>query len=331
MDAFLEVRNLKKQFVVEKDFFGKPKKWLNAVDGVSFSINQFETLGVVGESGCGKSTTGRCILRLIEPTDGEIVLDGVNVRKLNDEMLREYRSKMQIVFQDPMSSFDPRYTIRQTLTEPLKLHNICKKEEYNDLAEELMGEVGLTGKSLDKYPHEFSGGQRQRIGIARALSMNPKFLVCDEPVSALDVSIQSQVLNLFLDLQEKLGLTYMFISHDLSVVKFISHRICVMYLGRVVEYAKTEDIFRNQLHPYTKALISAIPASHPSQKGQRMVLMGDVPNPIEPPKGCHFHTRCPYSTEQCCSERPEFREVEPEHFVACHLYNDAEGKGEVHD
>lgn len=321
-EKYLEVKNLSKKFVVEKNIFGKPQKYLQAVDKVSFSVNKYETLGVVGESGCGKSTTGRCVLRLIDPTEGEILIDGKDICKLNEKELREYRRRLQMVFQDPMSSFDPRYTIRQTLYEPMKLHETCEVQNLENRAKELMELVGLNSKYIDKYPHEFSGGQRQRIGIARALSLNPEFLVCDEPVSALDVSIQSQVLNLFTELQEKLGLTYMFISHDLSVVKYISHRVAVMYLGRVVEYAPTEELFEHRLHPYTQALISAIPASHPSKKGQRIVLKGDVPNPICPPSGCHFHLRCPYATERCRMERPELLECSPNHFVACHKVNE---------
>lgn len=319
---FIEVKNLRKEFVVEKNFLGRPVKTLKAVDDVSFSIEKNETLGVVGESGCGKSTTGRCVLRLIEPSSGEILVDGTDISKLKEKELLPYRRKLQIIFQDPMSSFDPRFTIRRTLTEPMKLHGTVPREQYEERAGELMDIVGLNSKYIDKYPHEFSGGQRQRIGIARALTMNPEFLVCDEPVSALDVSIQSQVLNLFGELQEKMGLTYLFISHDLSVVKYISHKVAVMYLGRIVEYAPTEELFAHRLHPYTQALISAIPASHPSQKGKRIVLTGDVPSPITPPTGCHFHLRCPYATERCRMERPGLMECTPGHFVACHKINE---------
>lgn len=320
MSTLLEVRNLKKHYPIRKGFFSKQVGAVKAVDGITLSVEQGETLAVVGESGCGKSTTGRAILRLIEPTEGEIMFNGTDVRSLNTEQLRRFRTDMQMVFQDPYASLDPRWTVQRILEEPLRTHGSASSGELKSRVEQLMEVVGLSPYQAHRFPHEFSGGQRQRIGIAWALALNPKFIVCDEPVSALDVSIQAQVLNLMQDLQEQYGLTYMFISHDLSVVKFISDRVAVMYLGRVVELAPTQDLFAKPLHPYTQALMSAVPVPNPAQKKQRIVLTGDVPNPETPPTGCAFHPRCPYAMDRCRSEAPALRTLDTGHQVSCHLY-----------
>ncbi|WNS44403.1 dipeptide ABC transporter ATP-binding protein [Paenibacillus sp. MMS20-IR301] len=320
MSTILEVRNLKKHYPVRKGFFSKQVGSVKAVDGITLSVQQGETLAVVGESGCGKSTTGRAILRLIEPTDGEIIFGGTDVRKLNTEQLRRFRTDMQMVFQDPYASLDPRWSVQRILEEPLRTHGSASGSELTSRVEQLMEVVGLSPYQAHRFPHEFSGGQRQRIGIARALALNPKFIVCDEPVSALDVSIQAQVLNLMQDLQEQYGLTYMFISHDLSVVKFISDRVAVMYLGRIVELAPTASLFAKPLHPYTQALMSAVPVPDPGQKKSRIVLTGDVPNPETPPSGCAFHPRCPYAMDRCKAEAPVLKELESGHQAACHLY-----------
>ncbi|OMF99733.1 dipeptide ABC transporter ATP-binding protein [Paenibacillus sp. FSL R7-0337] len=320
MTTLLEVRNLKKHYPIRKGFFSKQVGAVKAVDGITLSVEQGETLAVVGESGCGKSTTGRAILRLIEPTEGEIVFAGTDVRSLNTEQLRKFRTDMQMVFQDPYASLDPRWTVQRILEEPLRTHGSAPAGELRSRVEQLMEVVGLSPYQAHRFPHEFSGGQRQRIGIARALALNPKFIVCDEPVSALDVSIQAQVLNLMQDLQEQYGLTYMFISHDLSVVKFISDRVAVMYLGRIVELAPTKALFAKPLHPYTQALMSAVPVPNPGLKKQRIVLTGDVPNPETPPTGCAFHPRCPHAMDRCKSEAPLLRELDSGHQVACHLY-----------
>lgn len=320
MSAILEVRNLKKHYPIRKGLLAKQVGAVKAVDGVTLTVETGETLAVVGESGCGKSTTGRAILRLIEPTDGEVFFEGQDVRALSPEQLRRFRTDMQMVFQDPYASLDPRWTVQRTLEEPLLTHHSLGRNEVKSRVEELMEVVGLSPYQAHRFPHEFSGGQRQRIGIARALALNPKFIVCDEPVSALDVSIQAQVLNLMQDLQEQFGLTYMFISHDLSVVKFISDRVAVMYLGKVVELAPTAELFKEALHPYTQALMSAVPVPNPEITRQRIVLSGDVPNPENPPSGCTFHTRCPYVKDTCRSAVPELREISPGRQVACHLY-----------
>ncbi|WP_019909747.1 ABC transporter ATP-binding protein [Paenibacillus sp. HW567] len=320
MSAILEVRNLKKHYPIRKGFFAKQVGAVKAVDGITLSVEKGETLAVVGESGCGKSTTGRAILRLIEPTDGEILFDGTNVRSLNTEQLRRFRTDMQMVFQDPYASLDPRWTVQRILEEPLRTHEAAKNSELKSRVEQLMEVVGLSPYQAHRFPHEFSGGQRQRIGIARALALNPKFIVCDEPVSALDVSIQAQVLNLMQDLQEQYGLTYMFISHDLSVVKFISDRVAVMYLGRIVELAPTKELFAKPLHPYTQALMSAVPVPNPGLKKSRIVLTGDVPNPETPPTGCAFHPRCPFAMDKCRKDEPVLREQDSGHQVSCHLY-----------
>ena len=320
-EVLLKVDHLKTYFPIRKGFFNKVVGHVKAVDDVSFFVNRCETLGVVGESGCGKSTMGRSVLRLVEPTEGSVVFDGVDVCKLSAEEMRKFRSRMQIVFQDPLSSLDPRYTIDRTLAEPLKQHTNMTDAEIKEKVLELMEKVGLPAFHATKFPHEFSGGQRQRIGIARAISLNPEFIVCDEPVSALDVSIQSQVLNLLRELQHELKLSYLFISHDLSVVKYISDRVAVMYLGHIVEMDESEELFAHKLHPYTQALTSAIPIPNPHLTKQRIVLQGDVPNPANPPKGCPFHERCSQCKAICREERPEFKEVSPGHYVSCHLYN----------
>ena len=320
-EVLLKVDHLKTYFPIRKGFFNKVVGHVKAVDDVSFFVNRCETLGVVGESGCGKSTMGRSVLRLVEPTEGSVVFDGVDVCKLKPEEMRKFRSRMQIVFQDPLSSLDPRYTIDRTLAEPLKQHTNMTDAEIKEKVLELMEKVGLPAFHATKFPHEFSGGQRQRIGIARAISLNPEFIVCDEPISALDVSIQAQVLNLLRELQRELKLSYLFISHDLSVVKYISDRVAVMYLGHIVEMAESEELFAHKLHPYTQALTSAIPIPNPHLTKQRIVLQGDVPNPANPPKGCPFHERCSQCKAICREERPEFKEVSPGHYVSCHLYN----------
>lgn len=310
--------------------FGKRKKYVQAVDDVSFAIRRGETLGLVGESGCGKTTTGRSLLRLYEPTDGRILYDGEVIfdsGKLPDSKGRvavdmlPYRRKMQIVFQDPYASLDPRMTVGDIVGEAIDIHKLAENEtDRHDRIIHLLDLVGLNSEHANRYPHEFSGGQRQRVGIARALAVHPEFIVCDEPVSALDVSIQAQVVNMFEDLQANLGLTYLFIAHDLSVVKHISSRIGVMYLGKLVELADSYELIGHSVHPYTRSLISAIPVADPktARASQRIVLQGDVPSPLDPPSGCRFRTRCPYATEQCAAECPEFREVSPGHWAACH-------------
>ncbi len=319
-DVLLEIRNLTKHFPIRKKMFSRqPAGAVRAVDGVSLSIKRGETIGIVGESGCGKSTTGRAVLRLLEPTAGEIVFEGTDIRALNPEQLRKFRTNMQMVFQDPYASLDPRWTVRQILEEPLRTHETIGQKELEERIDSLMETVGLSPYHASRFPHEFSGGQRQRVGIARALALNPRFIVCDEPVSALDVSIQSQVLNLMQDLQQQLGLTYMFISHDLSVVRFISDRVGVMYLGKLVELAPTAEMFAEPLHPYTKALMSAVPQPDPDAPRDRIVLTGDVPSPANPPSGCAFHTRCPVATERCRGEVPELKTYGNRQ-VACHLY-----------
>lgn len=319
-ELLLEVKNLKKHFPVNKGLFGQKKSFVRAVDGVSLTIEKGETLGLVGESGCGKSTTGRMITRLLAPTEGEILFDGRDLSKLNDKQIREARKELQMIFQDPYASLNPRMTIGETIAEPLIVHNMMNKKARIKKVHELLECVGLTSYHANRYPHEFSGGQRQRIGIARALAVNPKLIVADEPVSALDVSIQSQVLNLMQDLQEEFGLTYLFISHDLSVVEHISDRVGVMYLGKLVEIARKETLYENPKHPYTKALMSAVPIANPRVKKERIVLQGDIPSPSNPPTGCTFHPRCNACMEICKTEVPLLKETSPGHFSACHLY-----------
>jgi oligopeptide/dipeptide ABC transporter ATP-binding protein len=316
----IEVVDLKKHFPVKKGLFQTTVGHVFAVDGVSFSIAEGETLGLVGESGCGKSTVGRTLMRLIEPTSGTIKVDGKDVTTLSKSDLRPYRREMQIIFQDPFSSLDPRMSAGDIVGEPLSVHNIgASKGERREMVAELFERVGLRRAQMDNFPHQFSGGQRQRIGIARALALNPKLIVGDEPVSALDVSIQAQVINLLLDLQAERKLSYLFISHNLAVVEHISHKIAVMYLGRIVEYASKETIFRKPKHPYTKALLSAVPVPDPTLKREKLVLQGDVPSPVNPPSGCHFHTRCPFAEDICRKESPALREVSPGQIAACHF------------
>lgn len=317
MKKLIEVQGLKQYFHVAGSPF-QEKKYVKAVDDVSFYINKGETLGLVGESGCGKSTTGRSMLRLYEPTAGKILYNGEDITKAK---MLPYRKKMQMVFQDPYASLNPRMKVSDIVGEPLDIHNAySNRKERNEIIQAMLRKVGLNSEQANRYPHEFSGGQRQRIGIARALALQPEFLVCDEPVSALDVSIQAQIVNMFEELQDEMGLTYLFIAHDLSIVKHISDRIGVMYLGKIVELADSESIASHNMHPYTRSLISAIPIADPkiSRSRQRIVLQGDVPSPLNPPSGCHFRTRCPYATEQCALVEPKLEEVKPGHFVACH-------------
>ena len=315
----LEVRNLRKCFPIQKDLFGRVQKELVAVDDVSFTLRAGETLGIVGESGCGKTTMGRAILKLHQPSGGQILFDGKDITNYSNAQMRPLRTEMQIIFQDPYSSLPPRATVGDILSEPVRVHKIVPEREVKDYVMDLMEKCGLRDYYYERYPHEFSGGQRQRICIARALSVNPKLVVCDEPVSALDVSIQAQIINLLKDLQRSMNLTYLFISHDLSVVKFISDKVGVMYLGAMMEFGDKKDIFDHPLHPYTQALFSAIPNPNPDVKMNRIVLKGDIPSPANPPSGCRFHTRCPYATERCRTEVPAYREYGKGHFAACHL------------
>lgn len=319
-EELLVVKNLKKYYPITGGVLGGEVGIVKAVDDVSFSVKRGETLGLVGESGCGKSTTGRSLLRLIEPTSGEITFDGTDVTSLSADAMRKMRRDMQIVFQDPFASLNPRHNIEKILEEPLIVHGLGSSAERKKRVQEMLETVGLSSYHASRYPHQFSGGQRQRIGIARALMLNPKLIVADEPVSALDVSIQSQVLNLMQDLQRDRGLTYLFIAHDLSVVRHISDRVGVMYLGRIVELTTSSQLYSNPLHPYTKALLSAVPSPDPDAARERVILQGDVPSPANPPSGCTFHTRCPHVTEECRTVRPVFQDAGDGHFVACHLY-----------
>ena len=315
----LDVRDLKKHFPLSHGFMRRSGGTVFAVDGVSFSIAPHETLGLVGESGCGKSTVGRTVLRLLEPTAGSIRLDGRDITHLSRTELRAVRPQMQIIFQDPFSSLDPRMSAGDIVAEPLRVHGIASGRACEALVAELFDRVGLRQAQMENFPHQFSGGQRQRIGIARALALKPKLIVADEPVSALDVSIQAQVLNLMMDLQRELGVAYLFVSHNLAVVEHISHRIAVMYLGRIVEYTDKTTLFTRPQHPYTESLLLAVPVPDPRVKRQKRPLQGDVPSPINPPPGCHFHTRCPYAVARCKAESPALREVKPGQWVACHL------------
>ena len=319
----LMVNQLKKYFPIKGGMLGKTVGQVKAVDGVTFNLKRGTTMGLVGESGCGKTTTGRTILRLAgEKTGGQVLFNGQEVYDLNNKEMRELRTKMQIIFQDPFSSLSPRLPVGEIIGEAVREHNLVPKEEFDDYIDKVMDDCGLQPFHKVRYPHEFSGGQRQRICIARALALNPEFVVCDEPVSALDVSIQAQIINLLKELQAKHNLTYLFISHDLSVVEHISDTVGVMYLGNLVEYGETDDIFKNPLHPYTKALFSAIPVPDPKVKKERIVLEGSIPSPANPPKGCKFHTRCKYCMEKCKNEVPVQKEIEPGHYVVCHLYDE---------
>ncbi len=319
MSEFIQARNVRKYFRLKKNGIGAKPVYVRAVDDVSFDIRKGETLGVVGESGCGKSTLGRTLIRLYEPTGGSIFFDGEDIAALDKEALRKKRQDMQLIFQDPYSSLNPRMTVGTIIGEPLEIHTKLTAFERKTRVEELLSLVGLSPYHLRRYPHEFSGGQRQRISIARAIALNPRFVVCDEAVSALDVSIQAQVINLFAELQKKLSLTYLFISHDLSVVKHISDRILVMYLGKSMELADSKELFSEPRHPYTRALLSAVPVPDPHREVRHELLTGDVPSPINPPSGCVFHTRCPVAMARCADEVPEFRDTGGGHFVACHL------------
>jgi oligopeptide/dipeptide ABC transporter ATP-binding protein len=319
-NQLITVKNLTKYFPIKKGVFRRTVGWVKAVDNVSFNVYDGEILGLVGESGCGKSTTALTMLRLVEPTSGEIMFKGKNIAKISKKQMRRYRKDLQIIFQDPYSSLDPRMRIKNIVAEGIVTHKLYDSKTRVEKVRELLEKVGIPANCMDRFPHEFSGGQRQRIGIARALALNPQIIVCDEPVSALDVSIRSQIINLFKELQQEFKLTYIFIAHDLSVIKYISDRVAVMYLGKIVEIAPKKVFFDNTLHPYAQALVSAVPVPNPDFKRKRILLEGDVPSPADPPSGCRFHPRCPKVMEICSQVEPELKEVEKEHFVACHLY-----------
>ena len=320
-DYILEVENLNKYFPIKKTLLGKPISVLKAVNNVSFKVKRGSTIGVVGESGCGKTTLGRTVLRLYDTDGGKIIFNGDDITTIKRKDMRKYRTDIQLIFQDPYSSLPPRMTVGGIIGEAVKVHKIVPKDKLSEYVHSVMAQCGLRPQFYDRYPHEFSGGQRQRICIARALAVKPKLIICDEPVSALDVSIQAQIINLLKELQETMGLTYLFISHDLSVVKYITDQILVMYLGNVMEYADTDEIFSNPMHPYTQALFSAVPVPDPDVKMERVMLEGDIPSPVNPPRGCKFHTRCAKCMSACRLVEPKYMEVEPNHFVSCHLYD----------
>lgn len=319
--TLLEIKGLKKYFDIKGGLFNKVTERVKAVDDVSLTVNEGEILGIVGESGCGKSTLGKSILRLIEPTEGEVNFEGVNIRDLNNDHMRTLRGEMQIIFQDPYASLNPRHTVEKIIGEALLVQGMKSSHDRKERVRELLEVVGLSNYHASRYPHQFSGGQRQRIGIARALANNPKLIICDEPVSALDVSVQSQILNLMMELRDQFNLTYVFIAHDLSVIKHISDRVGVMYLGQIMEMTEKDKLYDNPKHPYTQALLSAIPSSDPDEVKERVILEGDVPSPSNSPKGCPFHTRCSYVMDICKEVRPKLDETEDNHFVACHLYS----------
>ena len=321
MTTLISIRSLKKYFPIHEGFLSKNTKTVKAVDGVSLDIDRGEILGLVGESGCGKTTLGRMSINLIKPTSGEIFFDGVDILKLDNPGLKALRPKMQIIFQDPFGSLNPRFTVERIIGEAMMVHGLAERSNLRSKVTEIMQKVGLPGSFINRYPHEFSGGQRQRIGIARALSLHPRYLVCDEPVSALDVSIQAQIINLLQELQEKENISILFISHDLNVVKHLSHRTAVMYLGQIVETAPTKILNKNAAHPYTRALLAAKPSTNPKELSSHIPLSGDVPSPLNPPSGCHFHTRCPEATDRCKTEQPTPFQLEERHTVQCHLYN----------
>lgn len=320
-EPLLKVENLKKYYPIKGGIFGKVSETVRAVDGVSFTVNEGETLGIVGESGCGKSTTGRMIMRLIEPTEGSIQFEGKDILNISKSEMRKVRKDVQMIFQDPFASLNPRQTVGSIIEEPMIVHGLGDRKERRERVEELLELVGLSAYHAKRYPHQFSGGQRQRIGIARALAVRPKLIIADEPVSALDVSVQSQVLNLLQDLQKKFNLTYIFIAHDLSVVRHISNRVGVMYLGKIVEISDSESLYDTPKHPYTKALLSAVPIPDPDKKADRIILSGDVPSPAHPPAGCAFHDRCPVAMDICFKEKPVMKEMEDGRLVSCHLYD----------
>ena len=321
MTTLISIRSLKKYFPIHEGFLSKNTKTVKAVDGVSLDIDHGEILGLVGESGCGKTTLGRMSINLIKPTSGEIIFGGVDILKLDNPGLKALRPKMQIIFQDPFGSLNPRFTVERIIGEAMMVHGLAERSNLRSKVTEIMQKVGLPNSFINRYPHEFSGGQRQRIGIARALSLHPRYLVCDEPVSALDVSIQAQIINLLQELQEKENISILFISHDLNVVKHLSHRTAVMYLGQIVETAPTKILNKNAAHPYTRALLAAKPSTNPKELSSHIPLSGDVPSPLNPPSGCHFHTRCPEATNRCKTEQPTPFQLEERHTVQCHLYN----------